>query len=395
MGRNEPMHEHTDLTATDPTTTPAPPTAEPAPPTMPTRPMADPAPPMADPAAAQGDLLVSTRGLTKRYGSLTALDQLDLDVPRGSVFGIIGPNGAGKSTTFAILATLLRPTAGTATVCGADPTHHPKQVRKRLGYMPDVMGVYDRLRVNEYLEFHAAAYGVARREWPELVEGLLELVDLDVKRDAMVDGLSRGMKQRLSLARALVHDPDLLVLDEPASGLDPRARIEFRVLLGELQRMGKTILISSHILAELQQMCSDIAVIEAGRLLASGAPAAILEQLGGGRRVTVRFLDGATADYPVADESEQAALLKRLIDEGREVTEFTVDTHNLEDLFLRSPKESCNDADPDHEPSARSGAPPTEPIDAIDGHPDPVPRAAHRRDLPGLRGQSGFERVHQ
>ncbi|MCP3991524.1 MAG: ABC transporter ATP-binding protein, partial [Actinomycetia bacterium] len=139
----------------------------------------------------------------------------------------------------------------------------------------------------------------------------------------------------LSLARALVHDPDLLILDEPASGLDPRARIEFRVLLGELQRLGKTVLISSHILAELQQMCSDIAVIEAGRLLASGPPEAILEQLGGGRRVNVRFLDGETADYPVADEGEQANLLKRLIGEGREVTEFTVKTHDLEDLFLQ------------------------------------------------------------
>ncbi|MCP5031461.1 MAG: ABC transporter ATP-binding protein [Actinomycetia bacterium] len=281
------------------------------------------------------DLLVSTRGLTKRYGSLMALDQLDLDVPRGSVFGVIGPNGAGKSTTFAILATLLRPTAGTAMVCGADPIRQSKEVRRRLGYMPDVMGVYDRLRVDEYLEFHAAAYGIARSEWPELIEGLLELVDLDVKRDAMVDELSRGMKQRLSLARALVHDPDLLILDEPASGLDPRARIEFRVLLGELQRLGKTVLISSHILAELQQMCSDIAVIEAGRLLASGPPEAILEQLGGGRRVNVRFLDGETAEYPVADEGEQANLLKRLISEGQEVTEFTVKTHDLEDLFLQ------------------------------------------------------------
>lgn len=281
------------------------------------------------------DALVSIRGLTKRYGKLTALDQLDLDVPKGAVFGIIGPNGAGKSTTFAILATLLRPTSGTAIVCGADPVRQSKAVRKQLGYMPDVMGVYDRLQVDEYLEFHAAAYGVQRKEWPELIDGLLELVDLDVKRAAMVDSLSRGMKQRLSLARALVHDPELLILDEPASGLDPRARIEFRVLLGELQRLGKTILISSHILAELQQVCSHIAVIEAGRLLAAGPPQAILEQLGSGRRVIVRFLDGATAEYPVADDSEQAALLKRLVGEGREITEFTLVTHDLEDLFLQ------------------------------------------------------------
>lgn len=281
------------------------------------------------------DVLVSTRGLTKRYGNLVALDQLDLDVPQGAVFGIIGPNGAGKSTTFAILATLLKPSAGQAMVCGADPVRQAKEVRRRLGYMPDVMGVYDQLRVDEYLRFHAAAYGVPRSEWPDLVEGLLELVDLDVKRDAMVDSLSRGMKQRLSLARSLVHDPELLILDEPASGLDPRARIEFRQLLAELQRLGKTILISSHILAELQQMCSEIAVIEAGKLLASGSPQAILEQLGSGRRVTVRFLDGETAEYPVADEAEQAALLLRLVGEGREVVEFTVNSHDLEDLFLQ------------------------------------------------------------
>jgi ABC-2 type transport system ATP-binding protein len=291
--------------------------------------------PAASEPAEPSPPLISTRELTKRYGKLVALDQLDLDVPRGAVFGIIGPNGAGKSTMFAILATLLRPTAGVATVCGADPVHRPKDVRRRIGYMPDVMGVYDRLRVDEYLQFHAAAYGVPRSEWPELVDGLLELVDLDVKRTAMVDGLSRGMKQRLSLARSMVHDPELLILDEPASGLDPRARIEFRQLLGELQHLGKTILSSSHILSELQQMCSDIAVIEAGRLLAAGSPATIIEQLGTGRRVSVRFLDGETADYPVADEIEQAALLKRLVGEGRDVVEFTVETHDLEDLFLR------------------------------------------------------------
>lgn len=279
--------------------------------------------------------MVVTQGLTKTYGSLVALDHLDLTVPRGSVFGIIGPNGAGKSTTFAILATLLLPTAGTATVCGADPVRQPKEVRRRLGYMPDVMGVYDRLQVDEYLEFHAAAYGVPRPQWRELIDGLLELVDLDVKRTAMVDSLSRGMKQRLSLARAMVHDPDLLILDEPASGLDPRARIEFRLLLAELRRMGKTILISSHILAELQQMCTDIAVIEAGKLLAAGPPEQILARLGAGRQAEVRFLDGETVRYPVADDAEQAALLKRLVAAGRDIVELKVVSHDLEDLFLQ------------------------------------------------------------
>ena len=291
-----------------------------------------------DPSATHPEMVISTRGLTKRYGQLTALDQLDLDVHRGAVYGIIGPNGAGKSTAFAILATLLIPTAGTATVCGFDPIKDSKQVRRCMGYMPDVMGVYDRLRVDEYLEFHAAAYGVPRDEWSELIPGLLELVDLDVKKDSMVDGLSRGMKQRLSLARSMVHDPQLLILDEPASGLDPRARIEFRELLTELRTMGKTILISSHILAELQQMCTDIAVIEAGKLLASGTPRAILDQLGSGRRVTVTFVGGATAEYPVADEHEQAVLLRRLINEGADIAEFTVASHDLEDLFLQITK---------------------------------------------------------
>lgn len=291
------------------------------------------------PAPTPGtDLIVSTRGLTKRYGTLTALHSLDLDIPRGSIFGIIGPNGAGKTTAFSILATLLTPTAGTATVCGTSPMHDPKRVRRSMGYMPDVMGVYERLRVDEYLEFHAAAYKVPRSEWGELIDGLLELVDLDVKRSAMVDDLSRGMKQRLSLARSMVHDPELLILDEPASGLDPRARIEFRELLLQLRQMGKSILISSHILAELQQMCSDIAVIEAGQLLASGSPDAILEQLGGGRQVEVRFADGEVVHYPVADEGEQAALLRRLVSEDRDVLEFTVSKHNLEDLFLRITK---------------------------------------------------------
>ena len=292
-------------------------------------------PPPATPGELDPDAIISARGLTKKYGTLTALDRLDLDVPRGSVFGFIGPNGAGKSTAFSIFASLLVPTSGSVSVCGQNPITEAKKVRRKMGYMPDVMGVYERLRVDEYLEFHAAAYGLPRGEHAELVTGLLELVDLDVKRDAMVDGLSRGMKQRLSLARSLVHDPDLLILDEPASGLDPRARIEFRDLLSELQDMGKTILISSHILVELQQMCSHIAVIEAGQLLTSGAPQDILDRLGGTRRAVVTFVGGETMEYPVADEIEQATLLRRLVSEGRDVAEFTVASHDLEDLFLR------------------------------------------------------------
>ena len=291
---------------------------------------------MFDPNGPDKNMVVSTRGLSKHYGQLQALHQLDLDIPRGSIFGMIGPNGAGKSTTFAILATLLIPTSGSALVCGADPVTDPKTVRAKMGYMPDVMGVYERLTVSEYLQFHAAAYKVPRAEWPGLVSGLLELVDLDVKASASVDRLSRGMKQRLSLARSMVHDPDLLILDEPASGLDPRARIEFRQLLVALQDMGKTILISSHILAELQQMCTDIAVIEAGTLLASGSPKAILEQLGNGRRVKVTFADETIEEFAVQDAQDQAALLKRLvIHDEREVVEFAEVSTDLEGLFLQ------------------------------------------------------------
>ena len=278
--------------------------------------------------------IVATQ-LTKRYGSLIAVNQLDLVVPAGSIFGLIGPNGAGKSTTFAMVATLLRPTSGGLDVMGADPCKKPRTVRRRMGYMPDVLGVYDNLRVDEYLEFFAANYGIARSEWTALIDGLLELVDLGVKRTAMVNSLSRGMKQRLSLARALVHDPELLILDEPASGLDPRARVELRELLKALNAMGKTILVSSHILAELEEMCSDVAIMEAGKLLAAGPPREILEKLGGAKTVRVRFANDTSETFTVSDDLEQAALLTRLVvDDRRDVVEFVEEGGGLEQLFL-------------------------------------------------------------
>ncbi|MGH9150135.1 MAG: ABC transporter ATP-binding protein [Acidimicrobiales bacterium] len=282
---------------------------------------------------------IRTRGLTKRYGNLFAVRDLDLDVPRGAVFGLIGPNGAGKSTTMAIVASLLSPTAGSVQVAGADPARDPAAVRRAMGYMPDVVGVYDNLRVGEYLEFFAAAHRLPPSTWPRLVGGLLELVDLAAKRDAMVDSLSRGMKQRLSLARALVHDPEVLVLDEPASGLDPRARVELRNLLGELRSMGKTILISSHILAELDEMCTHVAIIEAGRLVASGSPAELQSQVASARSVRVVLAGGEERQYPVGDEADQQALLRRLVvDEGLAVVEFTATGDGLEALFLKLTK---------------------------------------------------------
>ena len=278
---------------------------------------------------------VRTVGLTKRYGNLVAVRDLDLEVPTGSVFGLIGPNGAGKSTTFAILASILSPTSGTAEVAGCDPTTDPRGVRRHLGYMPDVLGVYDNLRVDEYLEFFAAAHLIPRSTWPGLIDGLLELVGLDVKRDAMVESLSRGMKQRLALARALVHDPDVLVLDEPASGLDPRARIELRALLGELRAMGKTVVISSHILTEMEEMCTHVAIMEAGRLLASGDPQDIGDRLRGGHDVVVRLAGGESRRFHVGDEAEQQALLHHLVvEEGLPVVEFREEGRGLEELFM-------------------------------------------------------------
>ncbi len=291
--------------------------------------------PVAPAPAGGGEVAIRIDRLTKRYGDLFAVRDLSLEIPRGSVFGLIGPNGAGKTTTFSVLATLLRPTSGSVTVAGLDPARDPRAVRRRLGYMPDAMGVYDGLRVAEYLEFFAASYKVPRARWAATLDTLLELVDLGTKRDAMVNSLSRGMKQRLSLARALVHDPEVLLLDEPASGLDPRARVELRNLLVELRTMGKTIVVSSHILAELTEMCTVVGIMEKGRLLASGTPAEIRDRSGHGRQVRVRLAGGEERTMAVADEAEQVALLRSLVEAGEQVLEFSEVGHGLEDLFMR------------------------------------------------------------
>jgi ABC-2 type transport system ATP-binding protein len=298
-------------------------------------------------AARPPEAIVTVRGLTKRYGSLFAVRDLDLDVPRGATYGLIGPNGAGKTTTMSVLASLLKPTAGVVRVAGADPATDPHAVRRRVGYMPDVLGVYDSTTVEEYLQFFAGAYRIPRKQWPGLFDGLLELVDLATKREAQVNSLSRGMKQRLSLARALVHDPDLLILDEPASGLDPRARIDLRTLLLTLREMGKTVLISSHILPELQEVCTDVAIIEAGRMLAAGSPRSILEQLGGARTVVARMAPDANGTreerrFTAADDVEQARILRDLLAEGLDVVEFRQEGGDLEDLFLAITKGVVN-----------------------------------------------------
>ena len=210
------------------------------------------------------------RRLTKRYATLTALDDLTLELESGDVFGFIGPNGAGKSTTMKIVAGLLNPTSGQALVLGKDVTKNGDFVRRNVGYMPDSFGVYEDLKVSEYLEFFASAYSIPRKQRRRIVNDVLELTDLKYKEEAFVDSLSRGMQQRLGLARVLVHDPPVLLLDEPASGLDPRARIEIRELLKELQRLGKTILVSSHILSELGEFCNKLGIIERGKLIVAG-----------------------------------------------------------------------------------------------------------------------------
>lgn len=233
--------------------------------------------------------LVEIKSLWVRYGKTIAVRNLFLSIPKGEVFGFIGPNGAGKTSTIKVLATLLRPAFGSVRINGVDALSRPDLVRRQIGYMPDFFGVYDDLTVAEYLHFFAAAYRLDGARRKAVVGDVLALTDLTEKRDTPVEALSRGMKQRLGLARVLLHDPELLLLDEPASGLDPRARIEVRELLKELKRMGKTILVSSHILHELSQLCTRIGIIEAGRLVAEGSLDDIYQQLGIMRVVHVQI----------------------------------------------------------------------------------------------------------
>lgn len=252
---------------------------------------------------------IETRALTKVYRGVVALQDLDLRIERGDAFGFIGPNGAGKSTTIKILATLVRASGGEAEVCGVSVTRHPEQVKPLLGYMPDVLGVYDDMLVVEYLEFFAAAYGIKGADRTRRISDVLELTDLGAKRDQPVKGLSRGMGQRLGLARCLLHDPQVLLLDEPAAGLDPRARIEFKELVGELRRQGRTLVISSHILAEIGEMCNAIGIIERGRLLFAGPIDEAKRRLGAqqGRVIRVR----------VAEEGDDGRSTTALLDQFR------------------------------------------------------------------------------
>ena len=309
---------------------------------------------------------IAVQGLVKQYGRLAALNGVSFSVPRGSIYGFLGPNGAGKTTTLRILATLLQPTGGQAWVAGEDVTRHPAAARRHIGYMPDFFGVYDDLTVREYLEFYAQAHGVPRVRWPKTIADLLELVDLGYKRDEFVETLSRGMKQRLGLTRCLVHDPEVLLLDEPASGLDPRARVEMREVLKEIASMGKAVLISSHILPELEDLSTEVGIIHRGRMVASGTVESILAQLGGSRVLEARTLDQAeqagsileglpgVSDVEIieeeglvraacsADSAGQAAILRALVKAGIPVVSFNA-VQELEDLFLALTEEESGE----------------------------------------------------
>lgn len=302
--------------------------------------------------------MIVVEGLTKRFGRHQALAGVDFAVPRGEIFGFLGPNGAGKTTTIRVLSTLVRPDSGLATVAGIRVDEDPYAVQRALGYMPDFFGVYDRLTALEYLEFFAACHEIPARQGHRVAKELLELVNLSDRADSQVDTLSRGMKQRLCLARALVHGPQVLLLDEPASGLDPRARVEMRDLIRELRSMEKTILVSSHIIPEMEELCTWVGVIDRGRMVAVGPKAQVLSQVAASNRTRMSFLDPQRAEaarqklegqsgvlsakvgedgleVETADGFPIHTLLRDLVQSGFDVTAFTPLPGSLSDVVLR------------------------------------------------------------
>ena len=304
-------------------------------------------------------MMISFSGVTKRYRSTVALDGVDMSIPQGSVTGLVGPNGAGKTTSILLMSTLLARDGGTVEVGGLDPELDAPGVRRLIGYMPDFFGVYESLTAVEYLDFFAASHGMAASRRPRLAADLLDLVGLSDKADEDVNTLSRGMKQRLSLARSLVHDPDILVLDEPAAGLDPRARVQLRELIAELGRMGKTVVVSSHVLTELEGICTDIVVMDEGRVAAQGKMDDIRASLTPDRGIRMRLMDedvdqalalleddGRVSGLAVESgrvsfsldevgETASAELLSQMVTSGVRVSEWRIDEIGLEELFLR------------------------------------------------------------
>lgn len=307
--------------------------------------------------------MIEIRHLRKEYEGVTALENLHLEVAKGEVYGLIGPNGAGKTTLLSILATLLEPTFGTLKIGGYDVLEEPLKVHKIIGYMSDVFAVYENMLVWEYLDHFARCYGVPHAQRAKLIDEMLVLVKLEVKRDAECRMLSRGMRQRLCLAKTLIHQPQLLLLDEPASGMDPAGRIEFREILKELQSMGRTILISSHILTEMADFCTSVGIMEQGRLLASGRVGDILQQLRPGLGLEIEVAAGLPklvellAEFPAAanvdagtdkqadqgtvkcrwnaDRAELPHLHRRMVEQGVGIISLAVKTDNLEDLYMK------------------------------------------------------------
>ena len=307
--------------------------------------------------------MVEIEELTKRYGRFLALDHVNLHINKGDIFGFVGPNGAGKTTTMRIMCGLIKATSGNVTIAGVDVLRRPAEVKRLIGYVPDFFGVYDNLRVMEYMEFYGSMYGMRRSDIQAASERLLELVNLQDKQEAYVDSLSRGMKQRLCVARALIHDPELLILDEPNSGLDPRSRVEMRDLLKRLASMGKTIMISSHILPELSEMCDSIGVLDHGRVVASGNVDDILDHSDAVSPVRIKgYMLGMNAEasidrisviikerfdvdrivirddeilvYYTGSRERDSELLRSLVDNGVHIHQFYRDRVDLESLFL-------------------------------------------------------------
>lgn len=301
--------------------------------------------------------MVEIKGLYKNYGNFLALNQLNLHIDKGELFGFVGPNGAGKTTTMKILSGLLRASAGEAYVNGVDALHESDKLKSVIGYMPDFFGVYDNLKAIEYMEFYASIYGLHGKEATSYCMELMDLVNLSDKAQFYVDSLSRGMKQRLCLARSLVHNPELLILDEPASGLDPRARFEMKGILRNLHDMGKTIIISSHILSELAEMCTTVGIIDRGQMMVKGSVEEIMSRLNTSNPLVIRVVSGqeqaiqllkenpAVVNLSVdgnqlmvsfrGSEEEEARLLSALIEKDVLISTFMRETGNLEEVFMR------------------------------------------------------------
>ncbi len=273
--------------------------------------------------------------LCKNYGSFPALRDLSLEIPDGALHGFVGPNGAGKTTTMRILATLMKPTSGTAYVNDTDVVKDGQKARKLVGYMPDFFGVYDSLKCWEYLDFYARCYRIGAAERKRMTRQLLELVQLEEKENEYVDALSRGMKQRLCLARSLIHDPKLLILDEPASGMDPRARAEMKGILRTLREMGKTVLISSHILPELAEMCDSLTILDHGQLVFSGSVEALSDRMNGNAPLDIRLTEGC------GEENVESAV--RCLKELPSVTEIVKEEPYLLRVRLEEGADCCPD----------------------------------------------------